>query len=115
MKPAPKKSSGSLVKRINIRESGFVNGIDIITISGKPVRCLAFISERPDGRGSTIQVATEVFALQSILELAWATGVELKVYYSQTGGAAILTRASFKRTSFPKKTPTCKSPGKRDI
>lgn len=67
---------------------GNVSGIDVIATPGLPLRCLAFIG----GDAEEIQVATDIHALQTALELAAMLQVPVEVSFDEQGPEKKLKR-----------------------
>src|SRR5437588_12910782 len=67
---------------------GKVTGIDVLHYGGAGLRCFAFISDA----GNEIQVFTDEYQLQSVLELASSLKTKVEASYTEMSGAKQLTR-----------------------
>ena len=72
--------------------AGFVSGIEVVAEPGKPVVCLAYVSEGEPASERQIQVMTPEGRVQSVLEAAASRRVPVEVTYVVKDGANVLTR-----------------------
>jgi len=72
--------------------AGFVSGIEVVAEPGKPVVCLAYVSEGMPAGERQIQVTTTEGRVQSVLEAAAARRVRVEVTYIVKDGVNVLSQ-----------------------
>jgi hypothetical protein len=72
--------------------TGFVSGIEVVAEPGKPVVCLAYVSEGAPANERQIQVMAPEGRIQSVLELSTLRRIPVEVTYVVKDGVNVLTR-----------------------
>ena len=72
--------------------TGFVSGIEVVAVPGKPAVCMAFVSEGAPGGERQVQVTTTEARVQSVWEAAVVRRVQVEVTYTVKDGVNTLTR-----------------------